>query len=289
MGKEVMSILKAFVFLSCIHILDANGVAYHIWSGSKSTLVHEDEVPDKGPSNKFHQSRSIEEPQGHQHDLERLVQLIDPIENAFKHVVDDKLLVIRRIFSRGILAHHQRESEVNMIESTRNKQEQVLHPSLSATSPTINVGTVFPHLSKWNGAEITQDERMAVAILRSKIVNMCKERGSSCSMKWLQTCTDVDILRFYRSLRMLPQSHRVDEAFKSIVRHAQWRVGPEGADTVMTKYSSSFEKSQMNCEMFWLGVNKEGSPTLVVRTQAHDLKHYNGDPKVFNRYVELYF
>ena len=65
--------------------------------------------------------------------------------------------------------------------------------------------------------------------------------------------------------------------------HAKWRTSKYGADTILQE--DSFQNSQMNKEVFWLGVSTTNCPTLVIRTQAHDGVDYNEDPKIFTRLV----
>ena len=60
--------------------------------------------------------------------------------------------------------------------------------------------------------------------------------------------------------------------------HDQWRASKYGADTIMRE--NAFQNSEMNREVFWLGLSKQDCPTLVVRTKAHDGIYYDEDPKV---------
>jgi len=95
---------------------------------------------------------------------------------------------------------------------------------------------------------------------------------------WLLTCSDIDILRFIRS-----KKYKVEEIWKAIKLHAIWRVSAHGADTVMKE--NEFLTSPMNREVFWLGVNQQNCPTLVIRTQVHDGIYYNEDPVIFTKFM----
>ena len=60
--------------------------------------------------------------------------------------------------------------------------------------------------------------------------------------------------------------------------HAVWRTSKYGSETIVRE--NAFQDSEMNREVFWLGLSKQDCPTLVVRTKAHDGIYYDEDPKV---------
>lgn len=93
---------------------------------------------------------------------------------------------------------------------------------------------------------------------------------------WLHSATITDLLRFLRA-----RNGNVEEAFKNIMTHAKWRTSKYGADTILRE--NAFQNSEMNKEVFWLGISTTDCPTLVIRTQAHDGVDYNEDPKIFTR------
>ena len=67
-----------------------------------------------------------------------------------------------------------------------------------------------------------------------------------------------------------------------LIKHARWRVGPDGADTQWSQ--NKFQESPLNYEFFWMDEpDQNGCPTLVARTFVHDGAHYNEDPKVFTQ------
>jgi hypothetical protein len=120
---------------------------------------------------------------------------------------------------------------------------------------------------------------------------------------WFSTCTDIgieilkapkifmnilcfihmitniaDILRFLRG-----KNGNVDAAFEAIVRHAKWRIGPDGADTVWKE--NRFINSPLHTEIFWIGLSKNDCPTFVARTFIHDGADYNEDPREFTQFI----
>lgn len=125
----------------------------------------------------------------------------------------------------------------------------------------------------WNGLAVTEKEKLSLLALHSKRTGTPRSIGVS---PWLQTASSTELLRFLRN-----KSGNVDDAWKTIVAHARWRVSKHGADTIVRE--NAFEHSVLNREVFWLGLSKSDCPTLVIRTKAHDGADYNEDPKVFTR------
>jgi len=128
----------------------------------------------------------------------------------------------------------------------------------------------------WGGIKINDAEISAllyVKIMREKLRRSSSyEYGSSSS--WLYTVTDKELLRFVRS-----QIAHKEDAWKAILNHAKWRNSKYGADKV-----SDFANNFMHYEIFWLGLNKNGCPTLIVRTVAHDGSHYDENPELFSAF-----
>ena len=129
----------------------------------------------------------------------------------------------------------------------------------------------------WNGLTVTEKERVALHTLHAKRLATVASKTSGMS-PWIQTASSTEFLRFLRH-----RNGNVDEAWTKIIAHAKWRISKYGADTIIRE--NAFEKSELNREVFWLGMSKQDCPTLVIRTKAHDGADYNEDPKVFTRYV----
>ena len=123
----------------------------------------------------------------------------------------------------------------------------------------------------WNNEESDDEELSKVDTLRSQLKSI---RSGS---RWLREVSDVELLRFLRA-----KHGHVDDAFKMIEAHVAWRSSQYGADSDLIK--TAFVNSPLRHEIFWLGLNKENCPTLVIRTQVHDGVYYNQDPKVYTGY-----
>jgi len=93
---------------------------------------------------------------------------------------------------------------------------------------------------------------------------------------WLLKVTDTELLRFLRA-----KNGNEEKAWQMITKHVAWRNSKYGADSEFT--ATFFKDSPLHKEVFWMGLNKENCPTLVVRTQIHDGMYYNDDPNVFTR------
>jgi len=123
----------------------------------------------------------------------------------------------------------------------------------------------------WNNEESDDEELSKVDTLRSQLKLIRSGR------RWLREVTDVELLRFLRA-----KHGHVDDALKMIEAHVAWRSSQYGADSDLIK--TAFVNSPLRHEIFWLGLNKENCPTLVIRTQVHDGVYYNQDPKVYTGY-----
>ena len=130
----------------------------------------------------------------------------------------------------------------------------------------------------WGGKKITPKERNLVYEIKDKIAsNLLTNHNIPEPEGWIRTIKDVEILRFLRQ-----HNEHKDEAFRHILLHNQWRRSKYGKDNIANiDKQLNFAGSPMNNEVFWLGPDKRGCPTLVVRTQLHDGLYYNEDPQVF--------
>lgn len=127
---------------------------------------------------------------------------------------------------------------------------------------------------EWGGRIASEKERSALQEIKSFRAQLPAQAVTT----WLQNARDVEFLRFLRVTKS--NSH---DAWKMILNHAQWRVSSYGPDTTHPALDIDFEDSPLNAEAFWLGINKLGYPTLVIRTQVHDGIYYDEDPKIFTR------
>ncbi len=124
----------------------------------------------------------------------------------------------------------------------------------------------------WGGVNITVEELCNVRKLRSQLYTS----PIALDSVWLREVNDVELLRFLRA-----RHGHVDDAVKMIEAHVAWRSSQYGADSDLIK--TAFVNSPLRHEIFWLGLNKENCPTLVIRTQVHDGVFYDEDPKIFVR------
>lgn len=129
--------------------------------------------------------------------------------------------------------------------------------------------------TEWGGLLITEKEIKSLEYLHLK-ANGIDHTSNDLSLNWVTKATTIDFLRFLRS-----KNGNQEEAFRMILAHAKWRISKYGADTI--RQQNLFQNSELNKEIFWLGVSTTDCPTLVVRTQAHDGADYNEDPKIFSR------
>jgi len=129
----------------------------------------------------------------------------------------------------------------------------------------------------WADKEISAEEWKNIGCLRNKMAELQRSSGAGMT-PWLLHATDTEIVRFLRA-----KHGSCDNAFKMITQHAQWRESKYGADVIVRE--NRFDNSPIHREVFWMGVDNGGCPTLVIRTQVHDGEHYNEDPKVFTSFV----
>jgi hypothetical protein len=114
-------------------------------------------------------------------------------------------------------------------------------------------------------------------LLEAEMLKQPTSKASSASFLKYEM-SDHDVRRFLDH-----HGGNANKAAKALFKHAEWRTQKHGADDVM-KRAAEFEKSPINKELIWVGENKEGCPTLVVRSNFHDGKHYDDDPE---KYVDF--
>lgn len=142
---------------------------------------------------------------------------------------------------------------------------------VAAEEPQCSV-TTTGNLS-WAGTAATPLELFTVSTLRARIHAIIKAGGAH---RWYSKATDIELLRFLRA-----QDGDIDRTWQQLQAHVEWRSSAYGADSSFTR--NSFINSPLHHEVFWLGLNTEGIPTMVIRTQVHDLIYYNHDPAVYER------
>lgn len=128
---------------------------------------------------------------------------------------------------------------------------------------------------EWHGIPASPIEHKSVQNLRTLALH---NEPTEWNSSWLASVTDIELLRFLRA----KHGHE-EEALKMLSEHVHWRNSTYGADSPFMQ--TFFDKSPLHHEVFWMGLNKEGCPTLVVRSQIHDGVYYNEDPHLFTRYV----
>lgn len=109
---------------------------------------------------------------------------------------------------------------------------------------------------------------------------LIKQNRPNFYSRWIDELQDEEILRFLRS----KQNH-ISAAYEMILNHDRWRVSEFGAESAFT--NTVFENSPLRQEIFWLGRDSNGCPTLVIRTEVHNGLYYNEDPKIFTSFLSL--
>ena len=178
-----------------------------------------------------------------------------------------------RTFFRSISSFFQRiirffspalESKPDTSTSTSNSHSHSHPASQSSTS-------VIPVNLTWAGKPITDKEIEAV----EKIRDLIDQNRHKFQSKWSQSIHFIEILRFLRA-----KHHHLNHAYQALLHHDQFRRSEYGPESSFVW--TGFEKdSPLFMEGFWMGYNKEGCPTLVLRTQLHDGYYYNDDPKIY--------
>ena len=135
------------------------------------------------------------------------------------------------------------------------------------------------------GQVISSQEKVAIVEVRNRIADFRREgrwrRKEARVSEWLWSCTDVDIVRFLRG-----NKGDVDAATTKILAHAQWRVGPSGAEQILRDESFYASAVNLHREVFWLDATDiNGCPTVVVRALLHDGDTYDEVPQKFTNFL----
>ena len=147
--------------------------------------------------------------------------------------------------------------------------------------PNVATGALGLPLS-WNNIEVSDAERARIIDMKD-ILSAIGGKGTSKGSAdgWLRGSTDIEKLRFLRQA-----NGNAKKAVDGMIAHSNWRTSPNGAETIMREYKDEFENHILNDEFYWIGPSKDdGCPTLVIRSQLHDGRHYNDDNKYFVKYV----
>jgi hypothetical protein len=150
--------------------------------------------------------------------------------------------------------------------------------SIFTRKPRKQSQPVFILPVSWGGLAVTEKEKISLKSLHERRLAVAIDSLVDKTSPWLHKASSTDLLRFLRV-----KNGDEDEGFKMILAHAKWRTTKYGADTILK--SHTYDKSELNRELFWLGVSANGHPTLVIRTQAHDGSDYNEDPKIFTSFM----
>lgn len=202
------------------------------------------------------------------------------ITNCDKQILQKESLVImistahclHFIYALFLLATFVRVGEF-MLFKFRNEPK---HEVVESDGECYDIASAKLNMSvdSWNGVKFTSSELNGVVALRD-LVNE-QDMAKVDSPAWLGSVTDVELLRFLRA-----RNGNIKETWKMILNHAKWRSSFFGVDS---EFSKQFKQtSPLNYEAFWLGLDKNDCPTLVIRTQIHDGIYYNEDPRIFAR------
>ena len=127
---------------------------------------------------------------------------------------------------------------------------------------------------------ISIEELEAISKIRSEIALLAQSPPTDVSPWLFNSCTDIDIARFVRL-----QRGNVEKSWDKLLRHAKWRISPNGADTLVRE--NAYRNSVLHEEVFWFGVDSTGCPTVVGRTMLHDGSVYDEIPQRFTNFLVL--
>jgi len=138
-------------------------------------------------------------------------------------------------------------------------------------------------LTSWGNIVITENEQVLLNNIKEIIQNYIKSNKIK-KTDWLCNALDVDILRF---LRLNINNNKSDDValltFNNLILHSKWRQSKYGIDNI-NKYGYD-QMNYLNNYIYWLGQDIYGYPTLYIKSQLHDGKYYNEDPKLFTGYI----
>ncbi len=157
-------------------------------------------------------------------------------------------------------------------------------------------GSIFKKLKKlkiyssndanisWGNEGIKENEKELLDSTKEIIRKHIKSNKLKKS-DWLYNTFDVDILRFLRL--NLNKTNKYDDVviatFNDLLLHNKWRQSKYGLDNIN---KHSFDRmTYLNNYIHWLGQDCNGYPTLYIKSQLHDGKYYNEDPKLFTGYI----
>lgn len=127
---------------------------------------------------------------------------------------------------------------------------------------------------------VTEKEWLLVSELRNRSLAFAVPNKDEYSRSWWMWndgdgLTDLEYLRFLRH-----NNGNLEVAWKHLQETSDWRAKNNVDDVLSEEHWEDFEATK---ELFWLGDDKEGRPTLVLRS----IHHHPGalDPDKFLRYV----
>ena len=161
---------------------------------------------------------------------------------------------------------------------TKNVLERLRHPPSKYTHNPFHK-EIYANVDYVIAGEVFQpststSEIAAVQNIRERIRALGHSHEYS---SWLWSCTDIDIIRFLRA------DISIDGAWTKILKHSRWRITENGADS--TVKANSYTNSKLHEEIFWLGLDMDGCPTVVVRALLHDGVHYGEKPQIFSNFL----
>lgn len=155
-----------------------------------------------------------------------------------------------------------------------------LHINSSSTSSSRSTNGNNEGLKTLGSKEISSREIEAIREIRLKIAELAEHRPVDVSAWLFDSCTDIDIIRFIRA-----EKGNTSKGWEKLLRHARWRITPNGADSIVRQ--NVYLNSGLHEEIFWLGVDSKGCPTMVGRTMLHDGSLYDEVPQQFTNFLVL--
>ena len=208
---------------------------------------------------------------------------INPVYTIFSNIWESYIVFKRKVLDHFLILVERIAEGVDHTREIIRSFVSALLPTLSVTASEVAINEDFKSEGSavadigWAGTAATQQEIEAIGLLRGYVHRETLMKNSS---KWYHIVTDVELLRFLRA-----RGGDLEDTWLMIAAHVEWRSTQHGADLALA--STAFGQSPLHQEVFWLGINEDNFPTLVIRTQIHDGTYYNHDPKLYERY--LYF
>jgi hypothetical protein len=213
-----------------------------------------------------------------------VVALVKLMQSNVKELLDAVVSAVRRLvhaLTRGPLGWLRGlrvPGTAAVAPRAGPKSSLITSPPAGADRMRVSEATLADLPQSWNGRAVTDKERAALLAMHTRRAALLAGGLPAGYSPWLQGAKSLELLRFLRH-----KHGHLEEAWRMVVGHARWRPTRHGADTIAR--GNAFEGSPLHREVFWLGLSKQGCPTMVIRTKAHDGADYNEDPTIFTAFV----